>query len=348
MTARTSRHAIRHLLDTCKSLGYVHGEDLAPTLLASGGKSLSLQDLRGDSVARFATVNGLTRKELLALLNSEIAESLATVAERGAGREGPTPVLIMTALPLEAAEVKKYLTGIREVVHPSGTVYYVGTFTKLGHQLEIAVTIASEGNVAASVETERALEFFNPTVALFVGVAGGIKDDVRIGDVVIGSHVYDYSAAKEGEGFNRARIKTYSSSHAAVQRAYAVEHSGTWIPLATTSSTASKRGTPLRAFVKPLAAGPKLIASMAAPSALWIRDHCGDALAVEMEGFGFLHAAHAHPTVDSLVVRGISDLVDGKSTADDILNQPMAASRAAAFALTVASELFASRATKSN
>ena len=65
----------------------------------------------------------------------------------------------------------------------------------------------------------------------------------------------------------------------------------------------------------------------------------GDALAVEMEGFGTLTAVHASRSLESLVVRGISDLVEGKAQADAGGSQEIAAANAAAFAFEVISSI---------
>lgn len=51
-----------------------------------------------------------------------------------------------------------------------------------------------------------------------------------------------------------------------------------------------------------------------------------------MEGWGFLEAIRSHPNVRAAIVRGISDLIDGKSEADAAGSQLQAARNASAFA----------------
>jgi nucleoside phosphorylase len=57
-----------------------------------------------------------------------------------------------------------------------------------------------------------------------------------------------------------------------------------------------------------------------------------------MEGHGVMQAAHQR-NVDALVVRGISDLLDGKAESDRTGWQPRAARHAAAFAMQVLAKL---------
>jgi nucleoside phosphorylase len=81
-------------------------------------------------------------------------------------------------------------------------------------------------------------------------------------------------------------------------------------------------------IVAPIAAGEAVVASNKGRIAAHLKRHYGDALAVEMEGRGFLEAAHIESGCRAVVVRGISDLLRGKAKAGW---QPRAADAAAAF-----------------
>jgi nucleoside phosphorylase len=94
-----------------------------------------------------------------------------------------------------------------------------------------------------------------------------------------------------------------------------------------------------RVIVGPIAAGEKVVASKRAATAKLIREHYGDALAVEMEGHGFLEGVHINHSVKGCVVRGISDLLSGKANADRARSQRLAADAASAVAFEILSGL---------
>lgn len=92
--------------------------------------------------------------------------------------------------------------------------------------------------------------------------------------------------------------------------------------------------------VAPIAAGEKVVASNDSQTARFIYDQYGDAVGVEMEGFGCLSAARMNSSLPAVVVRGISDLVEGKAVSDEEGWQPRAAQNAAAFTFALLRETF--------
>ena len=93
------------------------------------------------------------------------------------------------------------------------------------------------------------------------------------------------------------------------------------------------------ALVKPLAAVDVVLADRRSETARFLSEHYASTVAVEMEAHGFLHGAYINAGLSSLVVRGISDLLTGKTSDTDQRWQPIAARHAAAFTFEVLSGL---------
>ncbi|MCB9610510.1 MAG: 5'-methylthioadenosine/S-adenosylhomocysteine nucleosidase [Polyangiaceae bacterium] len=239
---------------------------------------------------------------------------------QGADSELPT-IVILTALEVEYEAVRAHLTDPKEEVHPKGTIYEVAPYPAENPFCRLAIVEVGAGNRGAAVAAERAIQHFSPRFVFFVGVAGGLKD-VKVGDVVLSTKVYGYEGGKEAEGGFRPRPVAFNTSAKLAERAKAVRR-------------AHNRGKPdFRAFLGPIAAGEKVVANSKSETARLIKRVYGDALAVEMEGVGFLEAAH-QSHAEALVVRGISDLLDGKSADDAEGSQERASENAAAMAFGV-------------
>lgn len=260
----------------------------------------------------------------------------AAVAEAEARRavEQARPkktAVILTALAVEQGAVLAHLENLHEVVHEAGTVYRVGSFASPTTDWTVATALIGAGNAGAAFEAERAVQQFDPEVVLFVGVAGGIKD-VALGDVVAATDVFGYHSGKAGDTFT-ARPDVGSSSYKLVQRAQAEAQSGDW-----RARRRDGEGEPA-VVVAPIAAGEQVVASTRSETYQFIRANYDQAVAVEMEGRGFLEALHANQKVGALVVRGISDLLDAKDVTDDEGWQGRASANAAAFAFEVLEKL---------
>lgn len=241
--------------------------------------------------------------------------------------------VILTALSVECLAVCAHLSNLKQEVHPQGTIYERGQFDSSKDVWDVAVLEIGAGNSTAAIEAERAIALFHPDVILFVGVAGGIKEkDVALGDVVASTKVYCYESGKADQTF-KPRPEIGLSAYSLEQRARAEARRGDWLKRLSVCEPIP------RVFLAPIAAGEKVIASTKSEVFQFLRSNYGDAVAVEMEGFGFLEAARANQQVSAMVIRGISDLIDGKAKVDKAGYQEIAARHASAFAFELLAKL---------
>lgn len=242
--------------------------------------------------------------------------------------------VILTALPVEYNAVRSHLTEVREDVHRQGTIYERGWFSgPNGKRWDVIIARVGVGNIAAAAEAERAIGRYEPSAILFVGVAGGIKD-VAIGDVVVATRVYFYESGKAEASF-KSRPNVGVPTYPIVQRAGFEATRTEWLNRIKGTQPVHTA----RVLLAPIAAGEKVVASTRADLYKFLRSYYGDAVAVEMEGAGLLHAAHMNPQTEALIVRGISDLIDDKARSDAKGSQITAANNASAFAFQVLAKL---------
>ncbi|MEU6254152.1 hypothetical protein [Streptomyces sp. NPDC047043] len=231
----------------------------------------------------------------------------------------PPTVVVLTALSLEFQAVRRLLSHVHDVPHPQGTLFDVGRVPGLPWQ--VALVEIGDGNLGAAALTERAIAFFRPAAVFFVGVAGSLRDDVGLGDVVVASKVYLHHGGKEGDDGFRARPRAWELRHDVEQRVRRVV-----------------REDPSVHF-KPLVAGDVVLNSRTSRLAHLIDRSYNDAVALDMESAGMAQAAHLND-LPVLAVRGISDFADGrKAVADAKGSQPVAARNAAAVAVRILREL---------
>lgn len=241
-------------------------------------------------------------------------------------------IVIFTALPNELKAIEHHLTSLKDEFHSEqGTLYRIGDLPNEKGALPIAVVETEPNNVKAAIEVERALSYFKPSYAFFVGVAGGIKEDVVVGDVVVATKIYAYEVGKADKTY-LPRFEFGEPSYQLKQFAKAADRANIW-----RNRVDSKYKTSIspNVFLKPIAAGEKVVSYTKSKVFKFLKAYCSDALAVAMEEYGFTESTKAHRQVEGMVVRGISDLIDGKGASDASGSQEQAAANAAAFTFEI-------------
>jgi len=230
-------------------------------------------------------------------------------------------VLIVTALRLEMEAVISQMGVVEELKTANDVICHSA---QKGNIRYLAAEIGV-GNVVSSTETASLITELKPDMALFVGVAGGVKD-VDLGDVVIGSKLYYVEGGKETEETVRLRPEARNINRYLDQQSRAFLHSEVVASLE------------FECVLGPIASGERVVGSSKAPLAKLIKDSFSDAIAVEMEGYGFMAAA-SQTHINALVIRGISDELDNKSESDESGSQERAAANAASVAFALIDRL---------
>jgi nucleoside phosphorylase len=175
----------------------------------------------------------------------------------------------------------------------------------------LVTTQAGMGPIQAAITASAVSERWHPDHVLLVGIAGGLKDEVALGDVMVARAVADYTVGKVREdGLREERWESYPADAGLLHAANAFR-SG-WEDHIAESRPAG--GMPQRR-VGVIASGGDVIASRE----LLARYHDDQPklIGVEMEGGGVAAALHHHMTRPRfLMIRGVSDLADGEGNAD--------------------------------
>ncbi len=233
-------------------------------------------------------------------------------------------ILILTPIQIEYNQVRSHLTpnSIIGIIH-SGVTYEKGNFNGLHEDYEIIIKQTGSKNNDIALATEKAVQQFYPELVILVGIAGGIKD-VEIGDVVVANKLYDYETGKEIENGFVYRPELVYCSHDIFSIAENIGRNENWKSRTNYASTS-------KIHYGAIASGNKVIGTTKSVVYDRIKTHLNDSLALEMEAIGFGKTMLFHPLIKFINIRGISDLLDHKSSTDNEGGQEIAISNAAAF-----------------
>jgi nucleoside phosphorylase len=267
---------------------------------------------------------------------SDAADAEVDACQRAVAAKPVMRAVVLCALLVELRAVRAQMEAcgdVGEQVVAGGEIYLTVTLAGEHIAWEVFAACSERSNPAAAASLANAVNSFKPEVALFVGVAGGIPGKVGLGDVVAATTVFDYDQGKETSSGYEPREVQLHSAFDLTQRALHVASSEQWKVRVKSARTEIDQS--FTAHVEPIAAGGKVVAASRSPTAELIASIAPRAIAVETEGAGFLAAVRRFKDVSGIVVRGISDLLDGKKASDRAGSQERAAANAAAFAFEI-------------
>lgn len=230
---------------------------------------------------------------------------------------------ILSALPEEQAGLSSALQAPECVVH-AGRTFFCGTL----EGQDVVLALSGIGKVAAATTATALIERFGAVRIVFTGVAGGLGDGVRVGDVVV-AHDYlqhDMDASPlfprwELPGYGRTRLACdphlTSLLSAAVDSCLQALDLNTDLGLGTPAGSTESAARAPRRHTGLIASGDLFVSTATGAKALCdaLRAASHDVLAVEMEGAAVAQVC-ADYRVPFAAVRTISDRADDTAHVD--------------------------------
>ena len=233
---------------------------------------------------------------------------------------------IITAIEIERKAVCQAFAIDEQHRVPKGARTYWKTRFDLGDRqfYEIVVTqLPDVGEVDAALAASDCINEWNPKAVLMVGIAGAARDDVKLGDLVLGQEVYFYERCKDTLTGELLEPKLYPADATLWDRVTNVAFWDALIPVPRPD------GQEIRPKIHPevIASGERVIANPEIRAKIASGNR--KIAAIGMEGYGVSAAAWKRdPPVPCLEIRAISDAADAQK--NDTW-QPYAAAVAAEF-----------------
>ena len=221
---------------------------------------------------------------------------------------------VMAAMPEELQALLDLMPD-ETAQHRAGRAFWIGHL----HGREVVAVLSRIGKVAAATTTTVLIEHFGVRQIVFTGVAGGLGDGVRVGDVVVASHClqHDMNASPL---FPRYEVPLYGQAHFACDPVLAeglrVAARAVQARVESHFDASVRRQYGLDAMQVHqglLISGDRFVS--AADEALGLRARLPEALAVEMEAAAVAQVCHDYG-VRFAALRTISDRADDQAHVD--------------------------------
>tara|TARA_B100000809_G_scaffold95005_1_gene93645 strand:+ start:2341 stop:3084 length:744 start_codon:yes stop_codon:yes gene_type:complete len=219
---------------------------------------------------------------------------------------------IISAMPEEVQTLIDCLEQV-EIVKKGMRSYYNGLYK--GHQL--VVVFSRWGKVAAAVTTTQLLNDFDVDEIIFTGVSGSLDTSLRVGDIVIGTKLYQHDMDARPL-FHQFEIPLLGKTSFSTKQNDALENAVTQFKKTITTHVARKK---LAQFsietinIKKgtILSGDQFISSKEKVAQL--KQAIPDALCVEMEGASVAQVCYEY-SIPFSIIRVISDNANNDAPID--------------------------------
>ena len=204
---------------------------------------------------------------------------------------------IIGAMEEEIALLKEKME-IEVIVKKASMEFYQGTL----NNHEIVVVRSGIGKVNAGLCAQILIDVFHVNRLINTGIAGSLKADIDIGDIVISSDALQHDMDARNFGYARGEIPRMDTVSFPADS-----------DLISIAKTACEEANPdIKVFVGRIVTGDQFIAERTVKNeiASWTEGYC-----TEMEGAAIAQAAYLNK-VPFVIVRAISDKADDSASMD--------------------------------
>jgi nucleoside phosphorylase len=245
--------------------------------------------------------------------------------------------LIVSALNVEAQAILSFFDDVHLKSTPDGLSYMTGHrkifSTKLGETLKdswtfFIATPTGAGNIEISRALHQMIPECDPHLVALIGCAGGFPNRVETFDVVVAPRVDYIARTKVGER-TQLRPLQETCSNVFIDHCRNVQLLDLWHQYLLPDIS----NAPINVFFDPIVSGETVLTNSRSSFFRSAQTASPRAVAIEMEGYGFLSACRDY-RVETAVIQGISDLLDDKNAPDTNGKTPDASLNKAQFKAT--------------
>lgn len=193
-----------------------------------------------------------------------------------------------------------------------GVVFTTTTYQFDGKSLALALAVPrDQGMVQTAILAAKSITAFNPHLLMMVGICAGIEGKVQLGDVIIGTPVFDYGRGKTQGG----RFQPDFTEHRLCRKAADIARGLSEDNIFRTelNGLCNSKGGPshhISIRVGPLGTGAGVIADNTFIET--IKEHRRNLFGIDMEAFAVAQSAYeaGWREIPWVVIKGVQDFAD--------------------------------------